>query len=151
MKNVIAFLLFALPLFVSAQTQSSKYDKALADSLGADEYGMKNYLFVILKTGKTVIEDKHVRDSLFKGHMDNIGRLAKMGKLVVAGPFGKNELTYRGLFIFNVKTREELHQLLDTDPTIKSGIFDLEILDWYGSAALPTYLPYHEKVQKTDF
>jgi uncharacterized protein len=83
--------------------------------------------------------------------MDNIGRLAKLGKLVVAGPFGKNELTYRGLFIFNVKSREELHQLLDTDPTIKSGIFELEILDWYGSAALPTYLPNHEKVQKTSF
>lgn len=151
MKNIMAFLLLAIPLCMTAQAQTSKYDKAMADSLGADEYGMKNYLFVILKTGKTVIEDKHIRDSLFQGHMENIGRLAKIGKLVVAGPFGKNELTYRGLFIFDVKSREELHQLLDTDPTIKSGIFELEILDWYGSAALSTYLPNHEKVQKTSF
>lgn len=151
MRNIIMCLLLCISQVLLAQLEDSKYDKKLADSLGADDYGMKNYLFVILKTGKTVVEDKHVRDSLFKGHMDNIGRLAKLGKLVVAGPFGKNELTYRGLFIFNVKTREELHQLLDTDPTIQSGIFDLEILDWYGSAALPAYLPYHEKVQKSSF
>jgi len=35
----------------TAQTNNPNYDKALADSLGADDYGMKSYVFVILKSG----------------------------------------------------------------------------------------------------
>ena len=39
--------------FVQAHAQSnSKFNKALADSLGADEYGMKKYVLVILKLEK---------------------------------------------------------------------------------------------------
>ncbi|HMG14584.1 MAG TPA: hypothetical protein VK590_03990, partial [Saprospiraceae bacterium] len=41
-------------------------------------------------------------DSLFTGHMNNIKRLAKENKLIVAGPFEKNLKNYRGLFIFTV-------------------------------------------------
>lgn len=143
------FLCIFLFATFATKAQSTSYNQKLADSLGADEYGMKTYYFVILKTGKTVVKEGKLRDSLFKGHMDNIGRLAKMGKLVVAGPFGKNDRAYRGLFIFNVKSQEELQQLLESDPTIKSGIFEVEVTPWYGSAALPMYLQYHEKVQKS--
>lgn len=151
MRSIFLFYLLCTGLTMQAQKPGVKYDKILADSLGADDYGMKKYSFVILKTGKTTIEDKQLRDSLFKGHMDNIGRLAKEGKLIVAGPIGKNERNYRGIFIFNVASREELDKLLSTDPTIQKGIFDVEVFDWYGSAALPTYLPNHDKIQKTGF
>lgn len=149
----IIFLVFLLSTGITmrAQNPGIKYDKALADSLGADEYGMKSYMFVILKTGKKTVEDKKLRDSLFKGHMDNIGRLVREGKLIVAGPIGENEMNYRGIFIFNVATREELDKLLKTDPTIQNGIFDVEVFNWYGSAALPTYLPNHDKIQKARF
>lgn len=149
MRYIFLALLLSTGLTMQAQKPAVKYDKILADSLGADDYGMKKYLFVILKTGKTIIDDKQLRDSLFKGHMDNIGRLAKEGKLIVAGPIGKNEMNYRGIFIFNVSSREELDKLLKTDPTIEKGIFNVEVFDWYGSAALPTYLPNHDKIQKT--
>ncbi len=151
MRLIFIVLLVSTGFAMQAQKPGVKYDKVLADSLGADDYGMKKYLFVILKTGKTIIEDKQLRDSLFKGHMDNIGRLAKEGKLIVAGPIGKNEMNYRGIFIFNVASREELDKLLKTDPTIEKGIFDVDVFDWYGSAALPTYLPNHDKIQKTGF
>lgn len=151
MRYFFTVILLSTGLAMQAQKPGIKYDKVLADSLGADDYGMKKYLFVILKTGKTIVDDKQLRDSLFKGHMDNIGRLAREGKLIVAGPIGKNELNYRGIFIFNVASREELDKLLKTDPTIEKGIFDVEVFDWYGSAALPTYLPYHDKIQKTGF
>ena len=36
----------------TAQTSNQKYNKQLADSLDADEYGMKMYVLVILKSGK---------------------------------------------------------------------------------------------------
>jgi len=149
----IIFLVFLLSTGINMQAQNPgiKYNKALADSLGADEYGMKRYMFVILKTGKTTVEDKKLRDSLFKEHMDNIGRLVREGKLIVAGPIGENEMNYRGIFIFNVATRAELDKLLVTDPTIQNGIFDVDVFNWYGSAALPTYLPNHDKIQKAGF
>src|SRR6478752_5958590 len=138
-------------LSAKAQNSSSVYDKKLADSLGSDEYGMKMYTLVILKTGDNNTTDKALVDSLFNGHMQNIGRLAKEGKLVVAGPLQKNDKNYRGIFILNVKTVEEAKALLETDPAVKSKLLDAEIYGWYGSAALPLYLPFHEKVQKSKF
>ena len=125
--------------------------KKLADSLGADERGMKNYMLVILKTGPNdaKITDMSKREELFKGHFSNMETMTKAGKLKVAGPFAtKNNLQYRGLFILDVATEDEAKTLIKQDPTIKEGIFDVEILPWYGSAALPMYLPYHEKITK---
>ena len=137
---------FVLTIFVclclftaKAQNSNSAYDKALADSLGSDEYGMKMYTLVILKTGTNATTDKTVIDSLFNGHMQNIGRLAKEGKLVVAGPLQKNEKNYRGIFILNVKTTEDAKTLLDSDPAVKAKLLDSEIYGWYGSAALPNH------------
>ena len=96
---------------------------------------------------KNFYEKKETIDSLFAGHMANIGRLADEGKLIVAGPIRKNEKKYRGIFILNVK-KEEAVAILDTDPAIKAKLLEPEIFEWYGSAALPVYLPYHEKLQK---
>ncbi len=102
MKRFILFLLMLTMASVS-RSQSAKFDQHLADSLGADTYGMKNYVLVILKTGR-IKPDKARTDSLFTGHMQNIGRLAKAGQLVAAGPLGKNDHHYEGIFILNVTT-----------------------------------------------
>lgn len=155
-RNVKRFSLLALIVlmmagYANAQTQNPKYDKVLADSLGADDYGMKMYVLVILKTGLAKIDDKKTTDSLFAGHLKNIQRLANEGKLVVAGPLQKNEKSYRGIFILNVKTTEEAKALLQTDPTIKAQLLDSELYGWYGSAALPVYLPVSEKIGKLNF
>ncbi|HNP47216.1 MAG TPA: hypothetical protein PKK99_01525 [Bacteroidia bacterium] len=138
--------------FVQAHAQSnSKFNKALADSLGADEYGMKKYVLVILKTGEVTITDQHVKDSIFAGHMANIVRLAGLGKLTVAGPLEKNDHNYRGIFIFNVATVEEAQSLVQTDPAVISKVLAAEMYPWYGSAALPMYLKYHDEVKSKDF
>jgi uncharacterized protein YciI len=139
-------LCFSLP--GKCQSENPNYDKLLADSLGGDDYGMKTYILVILKTGPNKIEDKKILDSLFKGHMENIGRLAENGKLIVAGPLGKNDKTYRGIFILNLQTIEDANILLETDPTIKARVLEAEVYKWYGSAALPTYLLNHQKIEK---
>ncbi|MFT3950338.1 MAG: hypothetical protein QM763_25450 [Agriterribacter sp.] len=121
----------------------------MAEKLGGDDYGMKNYFFVILKTGANKTEDKELINGSFKGHMDNINRLVKEGKLIVAGPFGKNDNNYRGIFILNnIKSTEGVKGLLKTDLAIKNGLLDYEIFTWYGSAALPEYLPVSGKIWK---
>ncbi|MBX3044256.1 MAG: hypothetical protein KIT33_03730 [Candidatus Kapabacteria bacterium] len=125
------------------------YDKTLAEKLGGDDYGMKSYFLVILKTGTNNTTDKELIAESFRGHMDNINRLVKEGKLVVAGPLGKNENNYRGIFILNnIKTIEETKELLQTDLAIKNGLLDYDIFTWYGSAALPEYLPFSDKIFK---
>jgi uncharacterized protein YciI len=149
MKTIIIFATFCiLATTAMGQIVNPGYDSTLAKKLGADEYGMKWYVFVILKTGSHNIEDKVKRDSLFAGHMANINRLADMGKLIIAGPFGKNDKTYRGLFILNVKTIDEANELLQTDPAVKAKVFDVELFNWYGSAAISEYLKFHEKIEK---
>lgn len=151
MKATITFLLFmAVSFFAAAQDPSPEYDSTLAKQLGADEYGMKSYVLVILKTGPVDIQDKELRDSLFLGHFANMRRLAEEKKLVVSGPLAANERDYRGIFIFDVGTPEEAELLLQGDPTVTAGIFDAEIFRWYGSAALPTYLETAGKISKRD-
>src|SRR6476469_8286370 len=88
LRNTI--LPVALALLVStsvtAQSTNPSYNKTLADSLGADDYGMKTYVLVLLKTGPAKADDKKITDSLFAGHLQNIRHLVNDGKLVVAGP-----------------------------------------------------------------
>lgn len=128
---------------------NSNYDKALAVKLGADDYGMKSYFFVILKTGTNTTTDRDFISENFRGHLDNIQRLTQEGKLVVAGPLGQNENSYRGIFILNnIDSAEEARELLLTDPAIKSGLLNFEIFTWYGSAALPEYLSVSDKIWK---
>ena len=150
MKTTFAILLFFISGITYAQETNPNYDAELAKKLGADEYGMKNYVLVILKTGENKTTDKEELNKLFRGHMENIQRLVKEGKLIVAGPFGENNLTWRGLFIFDVKTVEEARELVQTDPAIKAKLFDVDLVPWYGSAALPAYLPASDKIWKAN-
>jgi len=147
MQKLVFLLLMVLSVsFVNAQKVNPVYDSILSKKLGADEYGMKSYVFVILKTGSNTTAEKAVRDSLFAGHMENIGRLVKLNKLLVAGPFGKNDKAYRGLFILNVTTLEEASELLQTDPAIREKLLEPELYKWYGSAALSEYLDAADKI-----
>jgi len=131
-------------------TSNPNYDKTLAEKLGGDDYGMKSYFFVILKTGTNTTTDKELINESFRGHLDNIHQLVKEKKLIVAGPLGKNEHNYRGIFILNnIQSEEEVKDLLQTDPAIKNGLLDYEIFTWYGSAALPEYLPVSDKIWKS--
>jgi len=143
---LITFSMFCLGL--TGQEVSQTYDSVLARQLGADEYGMKNYVFVILIPGANNMEKGPARDSIFRGHRKNIGRLAEAGKLVLAGPFGDNSRSYMGLFIFNVKTIAEARELLKTDPAVSAGILDAELYEWYGSAAIPEYLKLQKRITR---
>lgn len=146
-------LSFILVASVSAFSQEVNplYDSVLAKSLGADDIGMKNYMLVILKTGTAKIEDKAVRDSLFKTHFANMNKLSDEGKLVVAGPFGKNDHNFSGLFIMNTDSAEEARKWMEGDKTITEKIFEVDIIPWYGSAALPVHIPVHDKISKKKF
>jgi uncharacterized protein YciI len=146
-----------LSLFVAAllcagatiSAEESAYDAELAKKLGADERGMRMYVVCILKTGPNDAEIKgDERKDIFAGHFANIERLADEGKLAVAGPFGKNDRTYRGLYVFNVSTIEEAEKLVTLDPAVKAGVFVPELTLWYGSAAMMVINDTHKRIEK---
>jgi hypothetical protein len=125
------------------------YDAELASQYGADDYGMKTYFLVILKTGHSDLKDKDAIAQSFRGHMGNIQKLSKERKLLIAGPLGQNPQNYRGIFVFqNVGGMDELKGMLMDDPAIENGLLDYDVYDWYGSAALEAYLPVAEVITK---
>ena len=126
------------------------FDAALAQSVGADDYGMRRYVLVILKSGPKPMPAGTERDEMFKGHMANINRLAEEGKLALAGPFDGVD-GWRGLFILAVTDIEEARQLVATDPVISSGEMIAEYHKYYGSAALMLVNDAHKTVAKKSF
>lgn len=144
----LALLLILFSTIGFAQETNPEFDEKLAKSLNADDYGMKTYVFCILKTGSNTTATKEEKAKLFEGHMANINKLAAEGKLVIAGPFMKNDRNYRGVFVFNVSTIEEANALVETDPAVKAKIFEAEMTVWYCSAALQQVNELHNKVAK---
>ena len=148
-KTFILLILMSGIFFpVHAQNLNPNYDANLAFELGGDEYGMKPYVLVILKTGDNNTTDQEFISKQFSGHMQNIEKMAAEGKLVLAGPLAKNDHTYRGIFILDVSSKPEAEKLLQTDPAIREGLLAAEMFEWYGSAALPVYLEASDKIWK---
>lgn len=155
MHKILLFLLiftFTPNIAIASQEKPSErtYDKALAERLGADQYGMKSYVLVILTTGEMddkIIDEKQ-RQKLFAGHFANMNRLAEAGYLVLAGPF-MDAKPKRGLLILNTSDLEVAKQMVSTDPAVQAGIFDFELSKYYGSAALMEINNLHKRIQKT--
>lgn len=123
------------------------FDSALSVQLGADEYGMKQYVMAILKRGPNREMDSATAATIQNAHLANIGRMAAEGKLVLAGPF-LDEGDIRGIYIFDVRTFEEAQELTQSDPAIKSGRLVMELHPWYGSAAIMQVNEEHSKLAK---
>jgi uncharacterized protein YciI len=129
-----------------AAAAAPTYDAELAKRHGADERGMRRYVLVVLKTGPTRVPDGEARTAMFAGHFANMERLARAGKLVVAGPFMPNDTGWRGLFIFAVDSVNEAKALAETDPVIVEGEMVAEYHPWYGSAALMAVNDLHQRM-----
>lgn len=125
MKKNLLFIFMALT-FQAAIAQKDSTKKSVPN--------IKQFWLVILKTGPNdkTITDSVQRSKIFAGHFSNMERLHKEGILKVAGPFGKNDFTWRGLFILDCKTKEEAESHVKTDPTVDAGVFIYDIVPWYG-------------------
>jgi len=142
----LALLLLSISAFAGDAPAPPVRDPELAKRLGADERGMRQYVLVILKTGPTRMPDGDARKAMFAGHFANIQRLAKEGKLALAGPFSDDAGGWRGLFVFAVADVEEAKRLTATDPVIVNGEMVAEYHRWYGSAATMMIPELHEKI-----
>ena len=95
------------------------------------EFNIKQYYFVMLVRGPNANDiDSLSLAKIQAGHMATIKKMGKAGKLKIAGPFG-DDGNWRGIFIFDVKTEEEVKELLKNDPAIQSGRLAYEIHPWF--------------------
>lgn len=151
MKYYLLFFLFICSIPTFAQESKPVYDEALAKKLNADSHGMRKYVFCLLKSGTNTTTTPEETKTLFEGHMANINKMAKDGKLSVAGPFAKNDRNYRGIYIFNVNTIEEAQALTENDPAIKAKLLEAEFTLFYCTAALQEIPELHEKIAKEKY
>ena len=140
-------LCITLGMGASFQSLGAQYDAQRAAKAGADEYGMKMYVMAFLYRGPNRERPKAEAEKLQRAHLDNINRLAKEGKLVLAGPFG-GDGDLRGIYVFDVSTVEEAKALTDSDPAIQAGSLKMELLPWYGSAGLTELNELHQVMSK---
>ena len=154
MRTLLLDMMSLLALAVSpAYPQDSigtPFDSALAQRLGADEHGMRSYVFVLLKTGPNKMPEGPERDEMYRGHFANMTRLSKEGKLVLAGPYDGVD-GWRGLFVLAVKSIDEARALAATDPVLQKGEMVAEYHRYYGSAALMLVPEVHETLAKKKF
>ncbi len=134
---------------VMKKESKSSFDSIKAAEYGADDYGMKSYVMAFLKKGSNRDLDEEETEKLQRAHLDNIGKMAEAGKLVLAGPFF-DDGDLRGIYIFDVETVEEARKLTATDPAIKAGSLIMELKQWYGSAALLEVGKIHSSIAKKE-
>lgn len=91
---------------------------------------MKQYFLVLLKKGPVRNHDSTAAAAIQKGHIANIERLYKEGKIDLAGPMG-HDGDLRGIFVFNCDTYDEVLMHCSTDPAIKAGRLVVEIYPWW--------------------
>jgi uncharacterized protein YciI len=121
------------------------FEPERAKRLGADAYGMRNYVLVVLKTGPNKMPAGAERNAMFAGHFANIKRLSEEGKLALAGPADGVD-GWRGIFVFAVKDIEEARQLTATDPVVVNGEMVPEFHKMYMSAAVMEIPDIHKKL-----
>ncbi len=73
-------------------------------------------------------------DSIQAGHMANIGRMAKHGALVAAGPFERDG-EFRGIFVFRPGD-DPIDSLLAGDPALASGRLECRRFPWVAPPGL---------------
>jgi uncharacterized protein YciI len=80
------------------------------------------FVFLHHKADKTELPKEQV-DKIMEGHMANIQKMAKEGRLLVAGPFEGGG----GIFIFNSQSVDEVTQWLNDDPGVKAQRWNVEV------------------------
>jgi len=87
----------------------------------------EKYTFVFLHK-RTDLQplSKEETDKIMKGHMGNMAKLNKEGKLLAAGPFDGGG----GIFIFKGTSTQDVTEWISTDPGVQAKRWNIEILSY---------------------
>ena len=136
MKNFLAFLSLICLAACNNELKSKnntaklaeKYDFSNDTSVYSGE--MKRYWLVFLKKGPNRNHDSISAAKIQEAHMANINRLAKEGKIIMAGPMGTDG-DLRGIFIMDCKDSAEVESFVNTDTAVITGRLRMEYYPWW--------------------
>ena len=123
----ISSLLFLLAINIS--NAQDEFEMTQGDTT----YIMKKYYLVLLKANPDKVElDSLQVAEIQQAHLDNIERLAQLGKIAIAGPLG-DDGNLRGIFVMDCESLEEAETLCKTDPAIQKRRLLFEVLPWWAA------------------
>ncbi len=108
--------------------QSEKYDLNKDTTVYSDD--MKRYWLVLLQKGPNRNQDSISAEKIQAAHMANINRLAKEGKLIMAGPIGVED-DLRGIFLMNCSDSTEVENFVKTDSAVITGRLVMKYYPWW--------------------
>jgi uncharacterized protein YciI len=137
MKNLL--FIFCLVFFIVAcseiqkskvvsETSTGKYDLSKDSTVSSGE--MKRYWLVLLQKGSNRNQDSISAEKIQAAHMANINRLAKEGKLIMAGPIGVED-DLRGIFLMNCTDSTEVENFVKTDSAVITGRLIMKYYPWW--------------------
>jgi len=109
-------------------TNPEKYDITKDTTVTAGE--MKRYWLVLLQKGPNRNQDSISAEKIQAAHMANITRLAKEGKLIMAGPIGVED-DLRGIFLMNCSDSTEVENFVKTDSAVITGRLVMKYYPWW--------------------
>ena len=109
-------------------TPPEKYDLAKDTAVYSGE--MKRYWLVLLQKGPNRNQDSISAEKIQAAHMANINRLAKEGKLIMAGPIGVED-DLRGIFLMNCADSSEVEHFVKTDSAVIAGRLIMKYFPWW--------------------
>lgn len=122
---ILFFLIIQTSLFSQDQQdkQQVEYDRTIkkyfvVEFIPVKEHGVSN-------------DEQKV---IMQHHMANIKRLVKESKLVMAGPFESGG----GLFFMDVPDKAAAEEIINEDPTVKSGMNTFTVRAWFTERGLFT-------------
>ena len=143
-KNIymkaIFFILFIASIIASCSnehqqpqastTQPEKYDLNKDTTVYTEE--MKRFWLVLLQKGPNRNHDSISAEKIQTAHMANINRLAKEGKIIMAGPVGVED-DLRGIFLMNCADSTEVENFVKTDSAVITGRLVMKYYPWWAA------------------
>ena len=127
---VIVLTIFVCSCNDKAPNSPEQSDSTITTQDTTQKFQMKQYWLVFLFKGAHRDQDSVAAAMIQESHTKNIDRLAKMGKIVLAGPMGYDK-DLRGIFIMDCKDSTEAAYYIKTDTAIVTGRLRFEIHPWW--------------------
>ena len=109
------------------QSVSANYDLQ-SDTVYSKE--MKRFWLVELRKGPNRNQDSASRVKIQAAHIANIERLAKEGKIIMAGPIGIED-DLQGIFLMNCSDSTEVEKFVQTDTAVITGRLIMKYYPWW--------------------